>query len=572
MKCLAIMLGCATLAASGETASLVLRGGKVVTLEAASPQVEALAIRGETIVALGTNRQINAYVGPSTKVIELGGRLAIPGFIEGHGHFMGIGSTKLNLNLRDARNWDEIVRMVAAAAREARPGAWIVGGGWHQSKWDRTPQPNVDGFPVHDALSKASPRNPVMLFHASGHAVMANALALKLAGITRDTPDPEGGHILKDGRGNPTGVLQERAQAAVTAAYDAWHRTLPAAEKNAEQRREVELAEQDCVAKGITTFEDAGSPLDTIDMFHRLADEGKLDLRLWVMVRAPTPVLAKRLDEYKILNAGDHHLTVRAIKRYMDGALGSRGAWLLAPYSDLPPDAPNRSGLNVEDIGDIRKTAELAIAHGFQLCIHAIGDRANRETLNLYESVFREHPEKTKLRWRVEHAQQLDPADIPRFAALGVIASMQAIHCTSDAPFVIARLGFARAQAGAYVWRKLIDSGAVVTNGTDAPVEDVDPIACYYAAVTRRAKDGSVFFPEERMTRIEALRSYTVNNAYAAFEERMKGTLAVGKLADITVLSKDILTVPDEEIPAARVVATIVGGKVVYRGTMEIIQ
>ncbi|MBV8820061.1 MAG: amidohydrolase family protein [Acidobacteriaceae bacterium] len=242
--------------------------------------------------------------------------------------------------------------------------------------------------------------------------------------------------------------------------------------------------------------------------------------------------------------------------------MGSRGAWLLAPYSDLP----NSSGLNTEDPADIRKTAEIAIQHGFQLCVHAIGDRANRETLDLFESAFRAHPDKKDLRWRVEHAQHLDPADIPRFAKLGVIAAMQGIHCTSDAPYVIPRLGPERAEQGAYVWRSLLDSGAVVGNGTDAPVEEVSPIASFYASVSRRTKDGSVFFPAQRMTRMEALKSYTWNNAFAAFEEDQKGSLQPGKLADVTVLSKDILTVPESEIPSTRIIYTIVGGKFVYSG------
>jgi predicted amidohydrolase YtcJ len=249
----------------------------------------------------------------------------------------------------------------------------------------------------------------------------------------------------------------------------------------------------------------------------------------------------------------------------MDGALGSRGAWMLEPYSDLPAGTPNASGLATEDPSDIRKTAELAIANGYQLCVHAIGDRANREVLNIFDAVFKEHPEKKALRWRIEHAQHLNEADIPRFAELGVIASMQAIHCTSDAPFVILRLGPKRAEEGAYVWQKLMRSGALVTNGTDTPVEDVDPIACFYAAVSRKLKDGSVFFPDQRMSREEALRSYTVNNAYSGFEETKKGSIVPGKLADVTVLSKDILTIPEDEILKAQVDYTIVGGKVMYQ-------
>ena len=292
-----------------------------------------------------------------------------------------------------------------------------------------------------------------------------------------------------------------------------------------------------------------------------MAEKHELGLRLWVMLRAPNAQLAANLDRYRMVGIGENHLTVHAVKRYMDGALGSRGAWLLEPYTDKP----DSTGLNIDDPADIRRTAELAIAHNYQLCIHAIGDRANREVLNIYESVFREHPEKKDLRWRVEHAQHLSAVDIPRFGQLGVIAAMQAVHCTSDAPYVLLRLGPQRAEEGAYVWQKLMKSGAIVANGTDAPVEDVSPIACYYAAVSRRLKDGSVFYPDQRMSREEALRSYTWNNAYAAFEENVKGSLEPGKLADITVLSKDILTVPEDQIPATDVKYTIVGGKVMFQ-------
>jgi predicted amidohydrolase YtcJ len=457
--------------------------------------------------------------------------------------------------------------MVAAAAREAKPGQWILGRGFHQAKWDQPPSPNVLGFPVHDSLSKVSPHNPVWLTHASGHAGFANAEAMRLAGITKSTPNAPGGEILKDARGDPTGLLNEKAQGLVDRALASYRATLSASDRAAEARRQVELAERECLSKGITTFEDAGSPMATIDMLKDLADQHQLGLRIWMMLRQPNALIEPNLKKYFFIGAGDNHLTVRAIKRQMDGALGSRGAWLLAPYSDLPPDAPNRSGINTEDLADIRKTAELAIANGFQMCIHAIGDRANREVLNLYDSIFKEHPEKNgkALRWRIEHAQHLDAADIPRFAQVGVIAAMQGIHCTSDAPFVIARLGQKRAEEGAYVWQKLMKSGAVVGNGTDTPVEDVDPIASYYASVSRKLKDGSVFFPGQRMSRMEALRSYTLNNAYAAFEDDIKGSLKAGKLADVTVLSKDILTIPEDQIPTAKVDYTIVGGKVLYQ-------
>ena len=553
--------------ASAEAADLVLRNGRLITLQRGATEAQALAARGGKIVAIGANQKVSALIGPSTRVIDLKGRLAIPGFIEGHGHFTALGESKMVLDLRDAKNWDEIVAMVAAAAKEAKPGAWILGEGFHQAKWDRPPEPNVRGFPVQDSLSRVSPKNPVWLTHASGHAGFANAVALREAGIDKQTPDPAGGEILRDQQGNPTGLLNERAQELVERVLDAYRARRSATEAQAEIRQQIKLAERECLSKGITTFEDAGSPLATVDLFRKMAEQGELGLRMWVMLRAPERELAANLRRYYMIGVGGDHLTVRAIKEYMDGALGSRGAWLLAPYSDLPADAPNRSGINTENLADIKQTAELAINNGFQLCTHAIGDRANREVLNLYQAVFREHPEKHPegLRWRIEHAQHLDPADIPRFAQLGVIAAMQGIHCTSDGPFVIARLGFERAQAGAYVWQKLMKSGAVVGNGTDTPVEDVDPIQCYYASVSRRLKDGTVFFPDQRMSRMEALRSYTINNAYAAFEEASKGSLKVGKLADVTVLSRDILSVPEDEIRSVKVDYTIVGGKVMYQ-------
>jgi hypothetical protein len=478
---------------------------------------------------------------------------------------MGLGASKMVLNLRDAKNWDQIVSMVAAAAREAKPGTWILGRGWHQAKWDLPPSPNVEGFPIHDQLSKVSPHNPVWLTHASGHAGFANAEAMQRAGVDKNTPDPPGGQILKDKNGNPIGLMNERAQGLVEQALNTYRSHLPAAELEAEARQQVDLAVRECLSKGITTFEDAGSPMAVVDLLKSLANEDKLGLRVWMMLRQPNDALAPNLKKYYMIGVGNDHLTVRAIKRQIDGALGSRGAWMLAPYADLPADAPNRSGLATEDPADIRKTAELAINNGFQLCVHAIGDHGNREVLNIYEAVFKEHPDKKDLRWRIEHAQHLDPSDIPRFGQLGVIAAMQGIHCTSDAPYVIARLGTKRAEAGAYVWQKLMKSGAVVANGTDTPVEDVDPIASFYASVTRKLKDGSVFFPDQRMSRMEALKSYTMNNAYAAFEENVKGSLKVGKLADVTVLSKDILTIPEDDIPTAKADFTIVGGKVLYK-------
>jgi len=551
--------------AQQQPADLILRNGRIVTLEASKPTAQALAVRGDRIAAVGTNAEIAKLAGPNTKIVDLGGRLAIPGFIEGHGHFTGVGEFRMNLNLREAQTWNDIVAQVGRAAQQAKPGDWIVGRGWHQSKWTSVPQPSVDGFPVHADLSKVSPNNPVILRHASGHAGFVNEAAMKAAGITKTTVDPSGGHIMKDTAGNPTGLLQERAQGLVSKAYGDWRAKRPESEKLEEARSIVQLATDECLAKGITSFQDAGSSFETVDLLKELAAKDQLRVRLWVMLRASLPELEQKLPSYRIIGAGNNTLTVRAIKRAIDGALGPRGAWLLEPYSDLPAGAPNPTGLATDDPAELSKIANLAIKGGFQFCIHAIGDRANRETLDIFEKAFRANPASKDLRWRVEHAQHISAADIPRFGKLGVIAAMQGIHCTSDAPYVLARLGAKRAEEGAYVWQKLMKSGAVVANGTDAPVEDVSPLASFYATVTRKLKDGSTFFPDQRMTRMEALRSYTIRNAFAAFEEDLKGSLKPGKLADVTVLSRDIMTIPEDDILLTDVIYTIVGGKVQYQ-------
>ena len=538
-------------------ADLVLRGGRIVTLDARTPEAQALASRNGAIVALGTDADVARYIGPATQVIDLAGQLAIPGFIEGHGHFTGIGDGKLNLDLMNTKSWDEIVHMVALAVEQARPGQWIIGRGWHQEKWTSTPQPNVEGFPTHEALDKVSPNNPVILTHASGHASFANAKAMELSGITRDTPNPNGGEVLKDKDGNPTGLLRETASGLVRRGAGEPRPTAEELEARAE--KVLELADQEVISKGITSFQDAGSGFDVVNRIKGLIDAGRMRVRLWVMIRGGN---AQSLKANRVVGYGNNQLTVRAIKITADGALGSRGAWLLEPYSDKP----DSTGLATTPVDQIRQAAQVAIDAGYQVCIQAIGDRANGEVLNVYEETFRKNNRDGKeLRWRIEHAQHLSAADIPRFGQLGVIAAMQGIHCTSDAPWVAPRLGAKRAEEGAYVWQKLMKSGAVVTNGTDAPVEDVDPIASYYASVTRKAKDGTVFYGDQKMSRMEALRSYTLNNAFAAFEEDIKGSLSLGKLADITVLTKDITTVPDEEIREAKVAYTIIGGKVVYK-------
>lgn len=543
-------------------ADLVLRNGRVVTVDPQRPEAQAVAIVADRIVAVGTDEEIARRIGPQTEVVDLAGRLAIPGFVEAHGHFLGLGHAKTILDLTKARRWGDIVAIVEAAARKAAPGDWITGRGWHQERWEATPGPTVDGVPLHHELSRLSPANPVLLGHASGHAAFANAKAMELAGIGKDTANPPGGEIVRDADGNPTGLLRETAQRLVSAAMDQARAGREPRVVEAEARREIELAGQEALAKGVTSFHDAGSSFAAIDLFKRLADEGALPVRLYVMVRRESnEEMAEKLAAYRTIGYGGNFLTVRSIKRQIDGALGAHGAWLLAPYLDLP----GSSGLTLEEPADIRRTAELAILHGYQVNTHAIGDRANREVLDLYEAIFRAHPEKKDLRWRIEHAQHLHPDDIPRFARLGVIASMQGIHATSDGPWVLKRLGPERARSGAYLWRTLLDSGAVIANGTDVPVEDIDPIASFHASVTRHMADGTPFYPEQRMTREEALRSYTLSGAYAAFEEDLKGSLTPGKLADLVVLSKDILKVPEAEIPTARVDLTVLGGKVRWK-------
>ena len=539
-------------------ADLVLTNGRVVTVDEATPEAQAIAVTGDRITALGSSADIKRYVGPGTKVIDVKGQFVMPGFTEGHGHFTGVGESQLQLNLMKVQTWDEIVAMVEQAAKTAKPGQWIRGRGWHQEKWTKKPDPNVEGFPTHASLDRVSPNNPVVLTHASGHASFANAKAMEISGVTRSSPNPDGGEILKDASGDPVGLFRETAQRLIRAGTG---EPRPTAEEAAARARKVlELADKEVLSKGITSFQDAGSSFATIDLMKTMIDEGKLGVRMWVMVREGNAAEAPRLAKYRMIDYANGHLTVRAIKRAIDGALGPRGAWLLEPYSDKP----DSTGLNTTPVAEIQETAKLAMQNGYQLCVHAIGDRANRETLNIFEAAFKANPDKKDLRWRVEHAQHLSAADIPRFGKLSVIASMQGVHCTSDAPYVLARLGPKRAEEGAYVWQKLMKTGAVVSNGTDAPVEDVDPIAGYYSTVSRKLKDGSVFYPDQRMTRMEALKSYTLNGAYAGFQEGSQGSLKVGKYADIVVLSKDITKVPEDQIPSATVSYTIVSGKILY--------
>lgn len=544
------------------TADLILTNGKIVTVDDETPEAQALAVKADTIMAIGSVEEIEALRGANTAVIDLDGQLAIPGFIEGHGHYLGLGNAKMILALAGTSSWQEILDMVEAAVAEAEPGEWITGRGWHQEKWDEVPEGVVEGVPTHHALSAISPNNPVLLRHASGHAAFANELALELGRVSAETPDPNGGEIVHDILGQPTGLLRETAQRLVSAAYQSYLDKRTPEEVDADNRTMAQLAAEASLAEGITSFQDAGSSFESIDFLKQLADEGNLPVRLYVMVRGESHEdMEASLKDYYLPDYGNHYLNVRSIKLAIDGALGPHGAWLLEPYEDLPRSA----GLNLAPIEDLVRASEIGAAYGFQVNTHAIGDRANKEVLDIYENVFKSNPDLTDLRWRIEHAQHLHPDDVQRMADLEVIASMQGVHATSDGPWVIKRLGEKRAEEGAYVWQDLWEAGAVVTNGTDAPVEDVSALESYYATVSRRMNNGEVFYEDQRLSRLQALKSYTINNAFAAFEEDIKGTLIPGKLADITVLSKDILTVPEEEILSTEVLYTIVGGEVKYQ-------
>lgn len=543
-------------------ADLVLRGGTIASVDPKIGSASAIAVNGHEITAIGSDADIDPYIGPDTRIIELGGKFVMPGFIEGHGHFMGFGRAQQILDLSTAGNWNDIVNMVANAADKSKPGEWILGHGWHQDKWDGLPEDAVDGVPRNDSLSAASPDNPVSLGHASGHATFANDAALAAASIDDSTADPDGGTIVRSSEGRATGMLRETAQRLIDDALRQSEGRLSPEETEQVARERVYLAGEAALSFGITSFHDAGSSFETIDFLRLLEREGALPVRLYVMVRgASNEEMAELLPHYKMVAEENDFLTVRSIKRQVDGALGTHGAWLLQPYIDLP----ETSGLVLETIADIEATAALAVEHGFQLDTHAIGDRANREILDLYERTFKSsNVAGGDLRWRIEHAQHIDPVDVPRFGSLGVIAAMQGVHCVSDGPWIPSRLGDERAELTSYLWRDLIDSGAVIGNGTDVPVESIDPIASFYASVSRMTRSNTRFFPEQAMTRDEALVSYTLNNAFAAFEEDHKGSLTPGKLADIVVLSKNILTVPENEILQTRVEMTIVGGDIMY--------
>jgi predicted amidohydrolase YtcJ len=546
---LCLVWGCQSRPAA-EPATLIVHNAQVYTTDTARPVAQAVAARGDRLVYVGDTAGALALRGDGTRVIDAGGATLLPGIQDSHGHFTNLGASLQVLRLRGTASYEQIVDMVRARAAAARPGEWIQGRSWDQNDWP------VKDWPHHQALTDAAPNNPVYLTRVDGHAALVNKAALDAAGLTRTTADPPGGRIIRDAKGEPAGVLIDSAQGLVSS-------KIPPV-SDAQLDDQILLADAEARKLGLTVVHDAGADTRTVAAYKRLIDGGKLKTRLYVMLRGPMAMLEPEFRNGPLINYGGHRLNVRAIKIGADGALGSRGAALLEPYSDEPAT----TGLMTTPPDEIYAQTLAASRAGFQTCIHAIGDRANRVALDIFERVQNEVPGARNLRMRNEHAQILDAAEIPRFAKLNVIASMQATHATSDMPWVPARIGPARTEEGAYVWQRLIKSGVVLANGSDFPVEEPNPMLGFYAAVTRQDPSGQPpggWMPDERLSRDEMLKSFTWNAAYAAHAEKDLGSLEVGKLADMVLLDKNVMTVDPREILTTQVVATVIGGEVVYQ-------
>ena len=548
-----------TVSCEAEKADMIIHNGTIYTMNDFVPTAEAVAVINGKVAALGKYKDLDYLIGPKTKIINLNGAMMTPGLIEGHGHFYGLGLAKMQLDLSTASSYDELVNMVSDAVDQSSPGQWILGRGWHQSKWSDSKENFIKGFQTHDSLSEISPNNPVWLKHASGHAGFANQKAMDIAGVSSETEFGFGGEIIKDLSGNPTGVFNERAQGLINKYVDS------NLDENSDLRA-IELAVKACLENGITSFHDAGTGNKTITTLREAIANNLLRVRIYAMLTSgDTLLLNQWYKKGPEIGTGNDFLTIRSIKLNADGALGSRGAWLLNEYADRP----GHYGMATQSMDYVYTVAKKGIQSGFQVNSHAIGDRANREILNQYEKVFNEFPEMAKdHRWRIEHAQHIDPADIPRFGRLKVIPSIQGIHMSSDRPWAINRLGQKRIVESAYVWRSLINHGAILINGSDVPVEPIDPIASFYASTTRKTLKGlpdSGYEPEQKMTRIEALKSYTINAAYGAFEEKLKGSIEIGKYADFAVFSQNLVTIPDEKILNTKVLYTIVNGNIEYQ-------
>jgi hypothetical protein len=548
------MLGPVAGQQASQTADTVFKNANIYTVNERQPRAEAIAVKGDRIIFVGSNRDAKRYEGRATRVVDLRGATVVPGMTDSHYHLIGVGQREMTLNLEGTTSLEDLLSRVRARVERARPGEWITGRGWIETHW--TPP----RFPTRAELDRVAPSNPVFLRRADGHGAVANSLALKIAQVDRNTQNPFGGEISKDKEtGEPTGMLLDNAQGLVT-------RHIPATTA-AEAEQAILLAVKRSIELGWCEIQDAGGSYDDVALYRKLYGEGKIKLRIYKAVYGPTADSQRLLGEGARIGDYDNRFTLRTIKVVMDGALGSRGAALLAPYAD----APDTSGFLTAKPEELLPMFIEALRRGIQVETHAIGDRANRLTLDLYEKAFAAVPASERLvrepRWRIEHAQIITPADIPRFARLGVIPSMQPSHAIGDLFFAPSRLGLARLE-GAYAWQSLLKTGAQIAAGSDAPVERGEPMIEFYAAVARRDQKGFTgegWHPEQAVSREQALRMFTLWAARAAFEEKTKGSIEVGKLADLTVLSADIMKIPAPEILKTRCLMTVIGGEIVYQ-------
>jgi len=535
--------------AAPSPAELIVTNARIYTVDDNHPFVSAMAVRDGKVQFVGSAREAMLYRGPSTKVLDLTGQTVIPGMVDAHAHLFGLGDFLRNIDLTDTRSFDEIVSRVASrvGGGQSPSGRWIEGRGWDQNKWGDT------RFPTHDALSRVSPNNPVVLTRIDGHAILVNAAAMRAAGVTAATKDPAGGRIERGANGEPTGVFVDNAMSIV-------ERVVPNMSHD-EMRTATLAAIAEANRWGLVGVHDAGEPRDVLDVFEELAKAGNFNLRVYAMIGDDSAAIAHYFQRGPQAGLYDNKLWIRSIKLYADGALGSRGAALLDPYAD----DPKNNGLLRSTPEHLRDVATRALRNGFQVATHAIGDRGNRVVLDAYEAALKAVPVADH-RFRIEHVQVLDHADVPRFAQLGVIPSMQAVHQTSDMYWASTRLGYAHT-LGAYAWRSLLNTGVIIPDGSDFPVERVNPLYSFHSAVSRQDEHDwppGGWFPEQRMTRDEALKGMTIWPAFAAFQEQTMGSLTAGKLADFVILDRDIMVVPESQILGATVVATYIGGRAVY--------
>lgn len=537
---------------AAQPADLVVVNARVYTADDARPLADAFAVRDGRVAFVGSSREARTLAGANTRVVDLGGKTVIPGMVDAHAHYSGLAQTLSTVDLMGVPSYDELIERVKARAATLPKGSWVEGRGWDQNQW-------ADGeFPTHDRLTAAVPDHPVYLTRVDGHAALVNRAAMQAANLTRATRDPSGGRILKAANGEPTGVLIDRAQGLVSQVI---------APPSREETRKALLDAQSAMHRwGLTGVHDAGAGREMIELYEDIAKAGELDLRLYTMIADDSAAIAHYLAMGPRSSLHNNRVWVRAIKLYSDGALGSRGAALLESYSD----DPGNNGLLISPLEHIQDVAERALQQGFQVNSHAIGDRGNRVVLDAYEKALDKHP-RADHRFRIEHAQIIHYSDIPRFAQLGVIPSMQASHQTSDMYWAGKRLGPERL-LGAYAWRSLLNTGVIIPNGSDFPVEYVNPLISFHAAIARQdANDYPVggWYPDQRMTREEALKSMTLWPAYSAFQEAELGSLSVGKHADFVVLDQDIMRVAPELVLKTEVMSTWVGGKAVYERTLQ---